>query len=416
MTSAASAPPVLVPDAASGAPPILFRGWLVVAGAFTVMMVGYGAAYSYAAFAADLATSFGASRSAISLVYGLCGFTAFTVSAVSGLLADRIGPRLPAIAGMVLVGLGLVSAAAAQTLTQLYLCYGLLIGLGVGLAYVPAIAAVQRWFVAWRGLASGIAAAGIGVGTALVPLAARILAPIGDWHEAFAICGVLAMAVGVAGAMLLSPSPERAGLRPDGAQEWRIAPPVEGAATRTVIRGAPFRLLWLGTMLVSVPVSLPFAHLAHSAMGLGMAAADALSLLTVLGLASIAGRCVLGVVADEIGRGITFLGCCAGVALATLFWALSSGFVALTAFAILFGATYGGFVALLPAYAVDCFGRRSAAGVIGVLYTGRGVALLGAAPAIALLADVTGGYGWPLALSAALGALGTLLIAAARIR
>lgn len=148
-------------------PPLLFRGWLVVAGAFLVMMAGYGAAYSYAAFADDLEVAFGASRASVSLVYGLCGFTAFTISAVSGPVADRIGPRPLAAAGMALVAFGLLAAATARMPAEIYLCYGLLIGLGIGFAYVPAVAAVQRWFVAWRGLASGIAAAGIGVGTAL---------------------------------------------------------------------------------------------------------------------------------------------------------------------------------------------------------------------------------------------------------
>ena len=122
--------------------------------------------YSYAAFAGELEATFGASRASVSVVYALCGFAAFTISAVSGPLADRIGPRPLAMAGMGLVAVGLFTAATARTLVDIDVCYGLVIGLGIGFAYVPAIAAVQRWFVAWRGLASGMAAAGIGVGTA----------------------------------------------------------------------------------------------------------------------------------------------------------------------------------------------------------------------------------------------------------
>jgi MFS family permease len=85
------------------------------------------------------------------------------------------------------------------------------------------------------------------------------------------------------------------------------------------------------------------------------------------------------------------------------------------AFAVAFGAAYGGFVALLPAFTTDRFGRRSAAGVIGVLYTGRGVALLLAAPLLALLVERSGGYAAPLGAAAVLGAVGVVLVALARL-
>lgn len=64
-------------------PPLLFRGWLVVAGAFLVLMVGFGAAYSYAAFADEIGAAFGSSRATVSLVYALCGGTCFFASAVT---------------------------------------------------------------------------------------------------------------------------------------------------------------------------------------------------------------------------------------------------------------------------------------------------------------------------------------------
>jgi predicted MFS family arabinose efflux permease len=73
----------------------------------------------------------------------------------------------------------------------------------------------------------------------------------------------------------------------------------------------------------------------------------------------------------------------------------------------------GGFVALLPAVMTDRFGQRSAGSVIGVLYTGRGIALLIAAPLLALLAEQAGGYAQPLLLMGVLGAIGTAFLAAA---
>jgi MFS family permease len=315
---------------------------------------------------------------------------------------------------MALVAVGLLTAATARTLTEIYLCYGLLIGLGIGFAYVPAVAAVQRWFIAWRGLASGIAATGIGVGTALVPPAAGLLGTFGDWRAAFAIAGVIAAVLGIGGALLLAASPELYGLRCDGAVEPPERPSStapEGVGTTKVLRQWPFWRHYLGTLLVSVPVSLPFAHLARSAESAGVGRDDALYLLSLIGIGSIAGRFALGALADEIGRRATFLACCGTVVALTELWALAGSHVLFATFAGGFGAAYGGFVALLPAVTTDLFGRRSAGGVIGVLFTGRGVALLLAAPMLAVLVDDSGGYGLPLELMVLIGAAGVALLA-----
>ena len=93
-----------------------------MAGAFLVLMAGYGAIYSQAAFADEIGSAFDASRASVSLVFALGGGTCFLASAVSGPLADRVGPRVLAATGMVLVGLGLVLAAAARSLLEVHLC------------------------------------------------------------------------------------------------------------------------------------------------------------------------------------------------------------------------------------------------------------------------------------------------------
>ena len=111
--------------------------------------------------------------------------------------------------------------------------------------------------------------------------------------------------------------------------------------------------------------------------------------------------------------GPALAGICVLAALAALVlvWAVAESERVLLAFAAAFGVAYGGFVALLPAFTVDRFGRRSAAGTIGVLYSGRGLALLAAAPLLPALAETLGGYALPLTLVAALGALGTVMLA-----
>ena len=150
-------------------PPRLFYGWLVVAAAFAVTFVGFGSAYTFSAFLEPLQRDFGASRGSVSLVFSLAGFLYFGLGIISGPLADRFGSRRLAFTGMVLTGLGLAAAGAARNLVEVYAAYGIGVGVGLGCAYVPAIGAVQRWFVRRRGFASGLAVSGIGVGTLVMP-------------------------------------------------------------------------------------------------------------------------------------------------------------------------------------------------------------------------------------------------------
>jgi OFA family oxalate/formate antiporter-like MFS transporter len=148
------------------AEPRILYGWWVVAAAFVITFLGFGSAYTFSAFLEQLQRDFGASRGSVSLVFSLAGFLYFGLGIISGPLADRFGSRPFAVIGMVLLGVGLGLASAAQSLTEVYAAYSLGVGLGCGCAYVPAIGAVQRWFVRRRGFASGLAVAGIGVGTA----------------------------------------------------------------------------------------------------------------------------------------------------------------------------------------------------------------------------------------------------------
>ena len=167
-----SACPASLPKPASG--------WPVVAGAFLTLLTGWGTVYAYAALAPGMARAAGVSEEAAGLVYAIAAGSAFLVGALAGPLADRCGPRLPALLGVLLLGLGPVFASKAESLTSLALSFGLLVGAGAGLVYTPAMAAVRCRFTTRRGLACGIAASGIGAGTMLVPLAAVALEPFGE--------------------------------------------------------------------------------------------------------------------------------------------------------------------------------------------------------------------------------------------
>jgi len=392
-----------VTDKAALPAPRFFYGWFVVAAGFAVTFVDFGCAYSFSAFVAPLQQDFGISRGSVSLVFSLAGFVYFSLGMVSGPLADRWGSRQMAVIGMILIGIGLAAASAAQNLTQVYAAYGLGVGLGVGCSYVPAMGAVQRWFVRRRGFASGLASAGIGVGTLAVPPFAAFLIDAAGWREAYLILGVLAAIVGVGMALLIANDPRDRGLAPDGdvVRANLQTDQSGGASMREAITSRRFIGLYAACLACSFGVFVPFVHLVPYAMDHGMAQSRGVLLVGAIGVGSAAGRFFLGGVADWLGRELSLVAMFVGMALALVIWSVSTEFWPLAAFAFLFGVAYGGWVALLPAVVMDYFGGRNVSGLIGVLYTSVGFGTLIGPSASGFAFDVTGSYTIPILASIA---------------
>ncbi len=393
--------------------PGIFYGWIVVGAAFVVLFLGFGSAYSFGVFFDSLQAEFAASRGSISLIFSLAGFLYFLLGALSGRIADRVGPRGVVIFGAAAVGIGLIMASRATSLAQVYVAYGLGIGLGVGFAYVPAIGAVQRWFVRKRGVASGIAVTGIGLGTLCMPPVAAMLIDWGGWRDAYLAMGIVALVVGVAAALFVEGSPKRRGLTPDGDRVRspvtgsgadRVQPAAVGVDLAAALRARPFWLLYAGCFLVSLGIFIPFVHLVPYARDAGLSKETGVMMFALVGLGSTVGRFVLGGVADRVGRRRTLAALFAGMGIMMLWWAVLSGPWSLGAFALVFGTCYGGFVALAPAVTADYFDGKDVIGVIGVLYTSIAVGTLTGPTLAGVAFDLWQSYTVPI-LAAALVAL-----------
>jgi OFA family oxalate/formate antiporter-like MFS transporter len=382
--------------------PRIFYGWIVVLAAFAITFVGFGSAYTFSAFVTSLQREFGASRGSVALVFSLAGFLYFGLGVVSGPLADRWGSRRLAILGMALVGLGLMLASAAHSLVEVYAAYGLGVGLGVGCAYVPAVGAVQRWFVKRRGFASGLAVSGIGVGTLVMPpLASQLIGSLG-WREAYLILGGLAAVLGVGMSLFIEDDPHARGLAPDG-EPRTVAPRKDsnsGASVGEAVRSRRFLGLYAACLICSFGVFVPFVHLVPYALDHGVPRSSAVLLLGVIGAGSTAGRFFLGGVADRMGRRSFLLAMFAGMGLALAIWVFASSFWTLALFALLFGVFYGGWVAILPAVVMDAFGGRNVSGIIGVLYTSVAFGTLTGPSAAGFAYDLNHSYTVPILASA----------------
>lgn len=395
--------------AAPRAPGKVFHGWFVVAAAFTITLLGFGCAYSFSAFVDALQREFGASRGDVSLIFSLAGCLYFGFGVISGPLADRYGSRRLAMAGMLLLALGLTLAGAAQSMAQIYLAYGLGVGLGVGCAYVPVVGAVQRWFQRRRALASGLAVSGIGVGTLLVPPLASALIDLWGWRTAYLALAVSVALIGVAAARWVENTPQDRGLAPDGAALPAAASTPLGVPLSVAVRSKAFALLYVACLCCAFGVFVPFAHLIPYALDHGVGSGRAALLLGLIGVGSTAGRFCLGPLADRLGRRASLAAMYGGMAAALGLWGAAGQFWALALFGLVFGLFYGGWVALLPAVVMDYFGGRHVSGIIGMLYTSVAFGTLIGPVAAGYAYDLDGSYVLPI-MAAAMGSLAAAMI------
>ena len=379
----------------------LFYGWVVVAAAFVITFVGFGSAYTFSAFVPSLQHDFGASRGSVSLVFSLAGFLYFALGVVSGPLADRWGARSLAMLGMALVGAGLALASVARTIFEVYAAYGLGVGLGVGCAYVPAIGAVQRWFVRRRGFASGIAVSGIGVGTLVMPPLASWLIDILGWRSAYLVLGGFTAIVGVGMSCFIANDPRDKGTGPDGVPLTKGEATIvsTGASVGEAIRSPQFVGLYAACLICSFGVFVPFVHLVPYALHHHVDQTAAVLLLGVIGVGSTVGRFFLGGLADRIGRESFLSMMFIGMAVALAIWGIATDFWPLAVFALLFGIFYGGWVAILPAVVMDRFGGRNVSSVIGILYTSVAIGTLVGPTAAGFIFDMSHSYTLPILAS-----------------
>jgi OFA family oxalate/formate antiporter-like MFS transporter len=394
--------------------PRIFYGWFVVAGTFAVCFVGFGCAYSFSAFVGSLQHDFAASRGSVSLVFSLAGFLYFALGGVSGPLADRWGSRRLAVFGMLLTGLGLALASVARTLVEVYTAYGLGVGLGVGCAYVPVLGVVQRWFIRRRGLASGIAASGIGVGTLVVPPVAAFLINAFGWRETYLILGISAAVIGGGLALLIEDEPGGRGLSPDGDPLQSGTQPIMPAAATVseAVRSPRFVGLFLSCLIGAFGTFVPFVHLVPYALDHGVPQSAAVLLLGAIGVGSTAGRFFLGGLADRLGRPLTMVTMVFGMAGAFVVWLFATDFWPLAVFALSYGLFYGGWVALLPAVVADYFGSSKVSGMIGLISLSIAFGTLIGPSAAGFAFDVSHSYTLPILASAAAYVVAAAILAA----
>jgi len=365
------------------------RAWGVVAAAFAAMFVAFGIAYSYGAFLEEMRADFGVGRAAGATFFSLTSLLYFGLGGVSGAAGDRFGQRRVLLVGAAAFGLGLVATARAGSLGVALAAYGLGVGIGVACAYVPMVALVGAWFERRRTLALGVAVAGIGVGTLVIPPASAALIEAVGWRDAYLVLAAVGVAALGLCALAAAPAPAAAG--------------AGSVSLREALRDPQYRRLYLATALLGVPLFVPFVYLPSYAEDRGVDPVLAAGLIGAIGTASVAGRLALGALAGPLGLLRVFQGCFLAMALSfALWWVAGGSYAVLLLFAIVLGVGYGGYVALAPAVIAERFGVERLGALLGVLYTSAGIGTAVGPPAAGAIIDASG-YAPAIAASLAIG-------------
>ena len=284
--------------------------WLyIILGVIALLFAGV--IYAWSILKAPLAAELGWSGSQLALNFTLTMCFFCLGGFVGGLVSKRIGSRLSLFLAAALSGLGffLSSRVTADGLTLLYLGYGVMAGLGIGIAYNVIISTVGAWFPDKKGLCSGVLMMGFGSSALVVGKLASALIDGPGWRTAFLTVGLaLAAVLLVTGVLLRKPGAE---VQLPSAQKKAAAGEedfeAEDYPTGKMLRRLSFYLAFLCIVCMSAVGNTVISFARDLALSVGAQAALATTLVGVLSVCNGLGRIAIGALFDRFGRKKTML-------------------------------------------------------------------------------------------------------------
>jgi OFA family oxalate/formate antiporter-like MFS transporter len=355
------------------------RGWQVTLAGLGINLA-LGILYTWSVISKAIPAEWGWEEADKSWPYSVACLVFALVMVPAGRLQDRIGPRVVAAIGGLLVGLGMILASFSTAPSGYILGFGLLAGAGIGFGYASATPPAVKWFPAARtGLIAGIVVSGFG-------LASVYAAPLAQWLSGSFGLPATMMALGIAFLIVVVGLAQLLVAPPKGYAAGGAKPAAGTAAAvkkvdlspAEMLRTSQFYLLWFmyacgagaGLMIISklamisqvqVGINLGFVFVAALAVGNG------------------AGRIIAGMLSDKLGRQKTMLGCFVFQAvLVMLLSTATSGspianIGAMALISALIGANYGANLSLFPAITKDYYGLKNFGVNYGLIFTAWGM-------------------------------------------
>ena len=305
-----------------------FYGWVVVAVTFVTMAIGVNARTAFSLFFPPILTEFGWERGVTAGAFSFGFVVSGVVSPLIGRLMDRAGPRAVMELGIALMGGGLLLAPLTSAPWHLYVTIGVMVGAGsVCLGYSGFSLFLPNWFIRRRGLAIGIAFAGVGIGSiTLLPWVQHVIEQRG-WRAACTAVGLMVLIALAPINLLLRKRPEDLALLPDGdasAHEAAAKPvsnildPIWAATDWTLPRALRTTRFWWLALGFFCGLYIWYAVQVHQTkflLDIGFSPNVGVWALGVVSLLGIPGQIALGHASDRIGRETVWAISCLGFAI-----------------------------------------------------------------------------------------------------
>jgi len=351
--------------------------WLNVAAASAILFIGVGYTNTFGVFQDYYQTTLLPNESPLKIItIGSVASSLYLILGVfTGRFADLVGYRISLSIGAALMIGAMLAASVSHKYWQLFLSQGLMFGLGVAFAYLPAVTISRQFFGSRRhGLANGLVVSGGALGGCILPYMVRELMADLTLAQTFRILGYISAAVLLPSIIILKPRREAPSRRYRAHSDPK--PPL---LDFSLLKDSRFIAL-LATSAVAMIGFLPrYFLLPQSAVAQGISDSYASWLLGLMNGLSIAGRIGIGWLADRYRKvtalASSFILCGSGH---FLFWLpgvavsaenTSAATALLTLFSIYTGILGSGFVSLFPVVVADLFGAEILASKVGLLNT-----------------------------------------------
>ncbi|MDA0182964.1 OFA family MFS transporter [Solirubrobacter phytolaccae] len=359
--------------------PASYRRWLIPPAALAVHL-SIGQVYAFSVFKEPLVEHFDTKLTPISVIFSIAIVMLGLSAAIGGTWVERSGPRKAMFVSAICWATGFFVSAIGVATDQLwlvYLGYGVIGGIGLGIGYISPVSTLIKWFPDRPGLATGLAIMGFGGGALVAsPLSDTLLTTFdGSIAASFVTLGAIYLVMMMLGAFTVRLPAE--GWKPDG---WEPSQATErklvtrgNVTANTAIRTPQFWLLWV-VLFCNVTAGIGILEQASPMIQDHfdtVSAAAAAGFVGLLSLCNMAGRIGWSSTSDVIGRKAIYV-VYLGVGAAAYFLLASTGTASIAWFVLLTGiilSFYGGGFATVPAYLKDLFGTLQVGAIHGRLLT-----------------------------------------------
>lgn len=396
--------------------------WLIALSAVGIH-ISIGAVYAWSVFTNPLMEEFGWTSSQVQLTFSIAILFLGLSAAFLGHFVEKYGPRRAGLLASFCFGIGVFTsgfAVSIGSLPMLYLSFGVLAGIGLGVGYIAPVSTLIKWFPDRRGLATGLAIMGFGFAAAIAsPVMNNLITSVGIANT-FYILGAMYFVVMTLSSLYLERPP--AGWMPEGFQDKvnagkvKVKKDLSQLMANEAIKTRRFYYLWIMLFInVTCGIAILSATSPLAQETVGLTAAQAAALVGILGIFNGVGRLGWASISDYIGRPNTYT---TFFVIQIILFALLPFTTAALPFQIMLMIVYtcyGGGFASIPAYIGDMFGTKQLGAIHGYILTAWAAAGLVGPLFAAWMYDTTGSYANSLIFFAGLFAIALVVSLLIRI-